>query len=285
MTGTITMQPTGDYSLGAAIRFLEGWPPTAHLDTTATTLSWATHLGYSGNPVAIDVTQRRTGRLDAHYRGDIAEDRVASYAAQVLSIDIDGRGLQAVATRDPVAAALIAANPGLRPVCFWSPYEAAVWGVLSARSSMAQASRLKQRMAEQLGTAIGGQRAFPAPDTLAEIDSFPGSSRLKIERLRSVARAARDGLLNADRLRSMDLGAALASLQEIEGVGPFTAELVLGRGAGHPDIFPGTERRLHALMRTAYDRPGASVAELAEIAAGWRPYRSWIGFLLRSSGT
>jgi DNA-3-methyladenine glycosylase II len=35
-------------------------------------------------------------------------------------------------------------------------------------------------------------------------------------------------------------------------------------------------------MRKAYHLPDADPAELAEIAEQWRPFRSWVAFLLRS---
>jgi DNA-3-methyladenine glycosylase II len=35
-------------------------------------------------------------------------------------------------------------------------------------------------------------------------------------------------------------------------------------------------------MRTAYGRPDADVDELEGIAEGWRPYRSWVGVLVRT---
>ena len=66
-------------------------------------------------------------------------------------------------------------------------------------------------------------------------------------------------------------------------VGPFSAGLILVRGANHPDVFPAAEPRLHRAMRAAYDRPDASEAELARIAEAWRPYRSWVSVLFRSA--
>lgn len=283
MPYTFTLEPVGDYDLRAAIRFLEGWPPTAGLEGRVAQLDWSAHLGEDWTPVAVSVTQR-ANRLEGRYRGDVATKVIADYAARVLSVDVDGTGMMAVARRDPVAAALIESNPGLRPVCFWSPYEAAAWGVISPRSSMVQASRLMRGMADALGEDIGDRRTFPSPGALLRLDSFPGLSQTKIERLHNVARAAVEGSLEAEHLRSMETEEALASLQDIEGVGPFTAELILVRGAGHPDVFPKNERRLHALMRTAYGRPEAPIEELNQIALAWHPYRSWVGFQFRSSG-
>jgi DNA-3-methyladenine glycosylase II len=74
---------------------------------------------------------------------------------------------------------------------------------------------------------------------------------------------------------------ALAQLQRLPGVGPFYAQLILVRGAGHPDVFPQSEGRLHEEMSHAYRVAGARPVELAEIAENWRPFRSWAALLLR----
>lgn len=72
------------------------------------------------------------------------------------------------------------------------------------------------------------------------------------------------------------------TLRGIPGIGPYSAELILARGAGNPDIFPMHEPVLHELMTRLY-----GVAEKErhrEIAEAWRPYRSWIMFLIRVGG-
>ncbi|GAA1988257.1 hypothetical protein [Amycolatopsis minnesotensis] len=43
------------------------------------------------------------------------------------------------------------------------------------------------------------------------------------------------------------------------GIGPFSAQLILVRGAGHPDVFPRDERRLADEMRHRYGVPAATV--------------------------
>ena len=57
------------------------------------------------------------------------------------------------------------------------------------------------------------------------------------------------------------------------------------RGAGHPDIAPMAAKPFRAAVGAMYDRDPASLDEaaLAEIAAGWRPYRSWVSFLARNA--
>ncbi len=75
---------------------------------------------------------------------------------------------------------------------------------------------------------------------------------------------------------------ALADLRELPGIGGFSAELVLMRGAGSPDVVPLQEPRLARAVATEYGLPSsASADDLVRIADGWRPYRSWVALLLR----
>jgi DNA-3-methyladenine glycosylase II len=177
--------------------------------------------------------------------------------------------------------------PGLRPVGFWSPYEAAAWAIIGARISIRQAAAIKARMSTELGEAVsfGGRTlsAFPAPQRLASLDGFPGLAGRKPEWLRSLAGAALDGRLDAARLRALPAPEALAELKELPGIGDFSAELVLLRGAGAPDEVPRHESRLARAVALAYDRPEPPTAdELARISDNWRPYRTWTTLLLRT---
>jgi DNA-3-methyladenine glycosylase II len=214
---------------------------------------------------------------------------VCDQIARVLSLDVDGRAFPALADGDRVVAGLMAEFPGLRPVCFHSPYEAAAWAIIGNRVRMAQAALVKSRLAERHGrrVVVAGRTlyAFPVPAVLRTVTSFPGLSEVKVERLHALAEAAGNGVLDAARLRGMPVDDALAKLCALPGIGPFSAELILPRGAGHPDVFPRHERRLHAAMAEAYglgEGGSDDIERLAEIAEGWKPYRSWVALLLRA---
>ncbi|HEY3683833.1 MAG TPA: hypothetical protein VGL93_12370 [Streptosporangiaceae bacterium] len=212
-------------------------------------------------------------------------DVVAGHAARILSLDVDGAAFGEVAAGDPVIGELHRRYPGLRPVLFYSPYEAACWTIIGHRIRITQAAALKQRIAAELGerVLVAGVEltAFPAPERLLSAARVPGLPEVKVERLRAIAEATLDGALDAGHLRGLPADEALAELRRLPGIGPFSAELTLIRGAGHPDVFPSAERRLHEEMAAAYDLTDPSLAELSAIAEHWRPYRSWASFLLR----
>ena len=229
-----------------------------------------------------------TGEVEIDFVSDLPAERVERHAARVLSLDVDATGLAEVGERDSVVGRLQSEAGGRRPVCFGTPFEAAVWAVLSQRVSMAQAGRVKEALSSALGTRmeIGGEEvlAFPGPAALAELDEFPGVWESKLERIRALAALAAAGDLDPAFLRSLDLDAAITHLESLPGIGPFGAMLILARGAGHPDVPPPTLRRFRAAVAAAYglaEEPDD--AKLTELSGAWRPYRAWVTWLLRSA--
>jgi DNA-3-methyladenine glycosylase II len=212
-------------------------------------------------------------------------DNAVAEVSRVLSLDVDGSDFPEVGVRDPVVGALQRRYPGLRPVAFYSPYEAACFAIIGHRIRITQAASIKHQLAVRLGEQadVHGLTlpTFPSPAVLRAQPRVPMVSELKSDRLKAIAEAADAGHLNAAKLRSLPVTEALARLKELPGIGDFSAELVLLRGAGHPDGFPESETRLHEEMRRYY--PATTKAELREIAEGWRPYRTWVSLLLRVS--
>jgi DNA-3-methyladenine glycosylase II len=70
--------------------------------------------------------------------------------------------------------------------------------------------------------------------------------------LRAVAEAALAGLLDGALLRALDPGQAVQHVQQVKGLGPFAAELVVVRGANAPDVLPRHEQRLDAEIPERY---------------------------------
>ena len=75
------------------------------------------------------------------------EERALAQAARVLSLDHDGTGYAEI--DDPIVKALQQQSGYLRPVLFHSPYEAAAWSVLSARTGHAQATKLRDAISHR----------------------------------------------------------------------------------------------------------------------------------------
>ena len=279
-----TISAPADYRLSQSLGFLSGFTPQRVESQQVEQLRFATPLSPDWTTTTITVTQPGSD-LEIEWIGDVDGDAVVDHVRRILSIDVDADGLDDIIENDPVLQPLVDPTRGVRPPLFWSPYEAAVWAVLSQRVQMKQASNLKDRLANAYGADLKGQDlvATPEPSTLAAIDTFEKVPSTKIDRLHAVAHAALDGGLDPTALRTQPPEQAAIELQTIDGIGPFSAELILVRGTGAPDVFPANERRLHTIMRSLYNMPDASTDDLASIAEQWSPFRSWISFQLRAA--
>jgi DNA-3-methyladenine glycosylase II len=264
---------TGPWSLATSRAFWEGFAPAAlpGAPSPDDTLRTVFRNEHDWSTATVEVRQDGdTAHLTVSGDGDL--EAAAVQTARFLALDIDATGWPAVGDRDPVIADAQRRLPGLRPCGFHSPYEAAAWTVLSQRLRIVQAARLRSDLIDRHGGA------FPAPARLLELDlDLPGR---KTEYLHTVAEAALDGVLDGGRLRGLDPAAAVASVRQVKGLGPFAAELVVLRGANHPDAVPEHEGRLDAIVTERYG-PGATPAQ---VALAWRPFRTWAAVHLRALG-
>ena len=277
--------PRGRFSLAASMRFAEGFTPDPHASGATGHL----HLAFVPDGETLPAgacVREEDGDLVVEISGEADHERAHAQALRILSLDIDGTGFAAVGARDPVIGGLQERYDGLRPVGFLSPFEAGVWFLLGQRIRTAQAARLKARVRDALGgpVTVCGERlvAFPGPHALVDLGVVEGIPEVKRERITALARAAVDGALDGDRLRALHPADAIAELQELPGVGPFTAQGIVLRGAGAPDVLAAAEPRLGRAIVHAYglDAPLSDV-QVAELAEAWRPFRSWATVLLR----
>lgn len=276
----VDLEVLGPWSLTTSRTFWEGFAPAALADRhgdghggDGDQLRTVFLVEADWSRARTTVTQHGTrARIVVSGDGDL--EAAAAQVARFLSLDVDARAWPDVGQRDPVIAQAQAALPGLRPCGFHSPYEAAAWAVLSQRVRITQAAALR----DDLVARHGEHGAFPAPAMLAAADlDLPGR---KGEYLRAVADAALEGRLDGAALRALDPSEAIAAVQEIKGIGPFAAELVVLRGAGAPDALARHERHLEAEVARRYGLGG----DVVEISQAWRPYRTWATFHLRAWG-
>ncbi len=276
------------FSLAAASGFADAFPGTTTSAPVQPGLRFAWALDGSWRVVAVTLSQHGSGG-HTEIRGVVETgtgrdasatltEAVRRDVERILCLDVDATGWAGLGAQDPVVGRLQARFPGLRPVLFCTPYEAAAWCILGHRIQMAQTARIKQRLTDEHGE----RGAFPAPSALLALpDPQPGLTGRKVDQLHALAQAALDGALDRDRLRSQGFAEAARELQQLPGIGPFSAELVLIRGMGAPDALPVHETRWQRTARAAYGLPDE--AGLDQVSEAWRPYRSWVVLLVRAS--
>ena len=265
--GSFQIEPRGPFTLASAARFIAGWPPgQGHVGEDEVQLRFLVD-DWSG-PARVVLTQGGDGVVHGTVEAD-NEPRAIEQAARIVSLDHDGSGYPAVGAGDEIVGALQRSTGYLRPVLFHSPYEAAAWSVLSVRTRHAQAVALRD--------ALSLDGIFPAPRRLLELAHLDGLPDNKIPRLHGIARAALEGRLDREPLLAQDPNDAFTRLQDLAGIGPFYASLILLRAVGTTDIVPKGEPKLEDAVQARYGRP------VAEVSEGWRPFRTWVAVLIRSS--
>jgi AraC family transcriptional regulator of adaptative response / DNA-3-methyladenine glycosylase II len=167
---------------------------------------------------------------------------------------------------------LVRAHPGLRIPGAWNGFETAVRAVLgqqvSVRGATTLAGRLVSAHGEQFSSGVAGlTHLFPEPEHLAHLDPARlGLTRARSQCLLALARALVSGSLNLDHAASLE--DAVARLQALPGIGPWTAHYIAMRSFGEPDAFPAGDLVLQR-------ETGLSEAGLLTRAERWRPWRAY----------
>ena len=281
------IRPAGPFSLAAAQDFAGGFAAgIGGGSATGTALILAFPVEGWRDSALVELRQDADdGPVSGRVIGTADPATAQRQAARCVSLDHDGSGWPEVGRRDPVIGGLQASYRALRPVCFYSAYEAVTSFVIGQRIARRQAARIKASLGERFGDELTldgvTHRAFPRPERLLEAREIPGLPPEKIRRLHGLAEAAIEGRLDTERLRALPKDEALAELQTLHGVGTFTAEGTLLRGCGVVDELPSDPMTAEAIGEF-YGLPSPlDGATWHRITEGWRPYRMWATVLLR----
>ena len=218
---------------------------------------------------------------------DLEVAAAAAQVARVVSVDHDGAAFHALCEADPALAGVHAVAPGFRPALFHSPYEAAVWSVISARRARAQGIGLRRRLAQAAGAGVelAGvvTEVLPTPSALLRLETLPGLPADRVPRLHAVAEAARRGELEVEELRALPPAEAEQRIQRLPGIGPFYSTLVVVRACGHADVLAAGESHVREAVQAAYGLDHLPTAtETAALGEAWRPFRTWVSVMLRA---
>jgi DNA-3-methyladenine glycosylase II len=293
---TIHIAKPANFSLRAAAEFFAGFLPGSGMAAVATDhLTLAFRLDRSFDAVAVALREEGDTLVGA-CTGATDSSAVARQVSRILGLDADAEAWLALGRREPLVGRLQGEFPGFLTAAKSSPYDAAAWAVIAHRMPMAAASKLKSAIAEQHGDVVsrpispgraadvelgdGRHWVFPSPRALLRVDRVHGLSDEKLARLHGIARAALEGRLDAERLRSMGPARAVDELQSLRGVGPWTASHIYFRGAAPHDDLPMAEPRVLHGFAHATGMKATTEEAFVRASAGWRPFRMWVCVLL-----
>ena len=251
-------------------------------------------------PVGLTVTQvglRDAPKLSVRVSGDChrvrAKAAVHRVLAHVLGLGIDLTEFYAVAAAEPPLGELADRFRGMRPPRFPSIFEALLNGVACQQISLQAGLTLLNKLVVAFGETPNppeeGRPAFPRPQALAGIDSRSlqalGFSRAKSLAISEIAAAAAAGEIEYEALTNLDDAAACARLEELRGVGRWTAEYVLLRGCGRLNLFPGDDvGARNNLQKWLRRKRALGYESTKKLLHRWQPYAGlvYLHLLLKS---
>jgi DNA-3-methyladenine glycosylase II len=186
-------------------------------------------------------------------------------------------GARALSRRDPDLAALFARN-GLPPMWARRPgFPTLVHIVLEQQVSIVAARSLFRRVRGELGDmtpALVAERGVLGLHRL-------GLTRQKASYCHALAQAVMDGSLSLSGIARGDDIAGRSALQQLRGIGPWSADIYYLMALRRPDVWPVGDLALAvalAEVKRLRARPDAN-RQLA-LSAAWAPWRSVAARLL-----
>jgi DNA-3-methyladenine glycosylase II len=169
-------------------------------------------------------------------------------------------------------------------------FEALVDSIVEQQISIKVAHTLEERLVKKFGEALtlDGETyyAYPTPQNIARVSVEEigncGLSQRKAEYIHGVAKLIADGKLDLDQLKiHQNPEEIIAELDEIRGIGVWTAELTMLRGMQKLDALPADDLGIRRVISKYYcgEKP-IKADEAREIAKSWGKWKGLAAFYL-----
>jgi AraC family transcriptional regulator, regulatory protein of adaptative response / DNA-3-methyladenine glycosylase II len=187
---------------------------------------------------------------------------------------------------DAALADSFKSGEGMRVPGSLDGFEIAVRAILGQQVTIAAGRTFTQRVLQTFGEPIQTPwpqitRCFPKPQVLAQAspESFGALGIVKQRQaaLIVISRAVASGELNLNS--PPNPLKVIEQLQELPGIGEWTANYIAMRALRWPDAFPAGDIALHNALGLRDEKSPTKRAKLAEAASqAWRPWRSYAVF-------
>jgi len=193
---------------------------------------------------------------------------------RLLDLDSDPIAVDQHLSRDPQLRPLVQRRPGLRSPGSVDAMEMVVRAIVGQQISVVGARTVLGRIAASAGTAVDFDGAswqlFPSAAQLAALDptTLP-MPRRRGEAIVRIAQAIEEGSLVLDA--GSDRDATRSALLALPGIGTWTADYLLMRALGAPDILLSTDLGLHkSAQHLGINLP------TGESKSTWSPWNSYV---------
>jgi DNA-3-methyladenine glycosylase II len=169
-------------------------------------------------------------------------------------------------------------------------FEALVYAIVEQQISIKVARSIEERLAIKFGEPLqlDGETffAFPTPQGLTKAGANEirqaGLSQRKADYICGAAQLIVDGTLNLEQLKTeRNAEKIIAELDDIRGIGVWTAELTMLRGMQKFDAFPADDFGIRRVISHYYcDNKAIKAEEARKIAAPWGNWKGIAAFYL-----
>jgi DNA-3-methyladenine glycosylase II len=289
-SGTLTAKAPFDFT--QTLRFIEMFAPT-YGEQTTTSAHCLKAFPINGQTVVAKV----------HAEGTIDEPKIfyTFYAAQrlteeensaavdrlrfYLSLDDDLRGFYAIGKKDAQFAPVLEKLYGLHQVKFTTPFENSAWAILSQRTYMNVARKVKDNMSESFGSALEVNdmvyRTFPTAEQLVSLDETALNAVVRNERKTECLISAARAFASVDEmwLRTANYDVVEKWLREIKGIGAWSSTFVMLRGLGRMERIPKDDQRLSSAVQKFFGG-----GDIGKMAAAYGEFQGYWAYYLRVAG-
>lgn len=204
-------------------------------------------------------------------------EKAAAHISFFLSLEDDLNPFYQIAESDSKFHSVVKNLWGFHHVKFPSLLEAAIWAILSQRAPIPIAHKMKRRLIQRFGSSlmVNGREYWAFPDysrlknvtlpTLLEVVK----NKRKAEYLSWFLSSYSD--LDQDFLKNAAYDRAEETLEQIPGIGEWSASFILSRGLGRMEKLSSYTKVILERMSKVYGPDG----DIEEVK---RRYGVWIGY-------
>jgi DNA-3-methyladenine glycosylase II len=208
----------------------------------------------------------------------------------IFNLDFDLSAFYKETKNEPIMRKITQHLYGLKSPTTPTVFEALVDSVVEQQISIRVAHTIEERLVKKFGETltVDGETyfAYPTPQSMAvanvnEIQNC-GLTKRKAEYIYNAAKLIVDGKLDLERLKSYKIAEQIVSeLDEIRGIGAWTAELTMLRGMQKLDALPADDLGIRRVISKYYcNGKPINANEARKIARTWGKWKGLAAFYL-----
>ena len=277
---TLRLEARPPFAGQALLRFLHGRAIAGVEDVSDSHYRRWVSIEDAAGWIHVELDEARPGivvRIDVGLLPQVTE--VVARLRALFDLDARPDLIDEHLARDPALAEHVARVPGLRVPGAFDVWELAVRAILGQQVSVRAATTVSGRLVQMFGERIGSSAAegeaaawkFPSARVLAartpEQVCKIGLPLARAATIVALAKRMESGAV--DLSATAELDTAVAALQEVRGIGEWTAHYIAMRALRAPDIFLGGDLAARKALGVTRTKDAEALSDR------WRPWRAY----------